>query len=192
MRDPHEASNPAEAQRIAELEHYDRPRFEQAVLPHLNAAYNLARWLTQDDHASEDCVQEAYYRAARYFSSFRGGDGRAWLLGIVRRAVLDWLAKHRGEAPEVYSDDIHGKVDDSLDPSVQVIRKNDQERVRAALAALSAPLREAIVLRELEGLSYREIAAVTETAIGTVMSRISRARVQLQRLLSTDEVRAER
>ncbi|OWK45332.1 sigma-70 family RNA polymerase sigma factor [Fimbriiglobus ruber] len=166
------------------MEPDERRQFERATLPHLDAAYNLARWLTRDDHAAEDVVQEAYYRAARYFGSFRGGDGRAWLLGIVRRASFDWLAKRRSQSAVVFDEDVHDRGDESMDPAFQAIRESDQVRVRQAVEELPPQLREVIVLRELEGMSYQEIATVTETPIGTVMSRLSRGRRQLQERLT--------
>jgi RNA polymerase sigma-70 factor (ECF subfamily) len=166
------------------LETDERTRFEQATVPHLDAAYNLARWLTQDEHAAEDVVQEAYFRAARYFGSFRGGDGRAWLLAVVRRASFDWLAKQQSHAALAFDENLHDRDDESANPAFQAIRQCEQEAVRTAVAELPPQLREAIVLRELEGLSYQEIATVTEVPIGTVMSRISRGRQQLQRRLA--------
>src|SRR5580700_6537727 len=105
------------------LDSDERGRFEQTTLPHLDAAYNLARWLTQDEHAAEDVVQEAYYRAARYFASFRGGDGRAWLLGVVRRASFDWLAKRRSQPALVFDEDIHERSDESSSPEFVAIQK---------------------------------------------------------------------
>jgi RNA polymerase sigma factor (sigma-70 family) len=174
--------------RSPDLEPNERRQFEQATLPHLDAAYNLARWLTRDEHAAEDVVQEAYLRAARYFGSFRGGDGRAWLLGVVRRAAFDWLAKRQTQAAVVFNEDVHDQGDERSNPVFLAIRKCDQESVRQALEELPPPLREVIVLRELEGLSYQDIAVVTEVPIGTVMSRISRGRQQLQeQLLSHPE-----
>jgi RNA polymerase sigma-70 factor (ECF subfamily) len=166
------------------LEADARRQFEQATLPHLDAAYNLARWLTQDEHGAEDVVQEAYYRAARYFDSFRGGDGRAWLLGVVRRASYDWLEKRRTQTAEIYNENVHDPGDESSNPALLAIRQSDQACVRRALTELPVPLREAIVLRELEGLSYQQIAVVAAIPIGTVMSRIARARQQLQRRLA--------
>jgi len=163
----------------------ERRRFELATLPHLDAAYNLARWLTRNEHAAEDVVQEAYYRAARYFGSFRGVDGRAWLLGIVRRASFDWLAKQRGPAAVAFDEHMHDTGDEDSDPAFLAIRQCEQELVRMALEKLPPQLREAVVLRELEGLSYQEIAAVAEIPIGTVMSRLSRGREQLQRQLAS-------
>lgn len=154
------------------------------MVPHIDAAFNLARWLTQDAHAAEDVVQESYLRAARYFHSFHGGDGRPWLLGIVRRTAFDWLGKYRSEAIASYNDETHDRGDDSMNPASLAIREDEQQSVRSALEDLPPQLREAIVLRELEGLSYQEIATVAQVPIGTVMSRISRGRRQLQQRLA--------
>ena len=166
------------------MEPQERRQFDRAMLPHLDAAYNLARWLTRDEHAAEDVVQEAYYRAARYFYSFRGGDGRAWLLGVVRRASFDCLAKQKAQATVAFNEDVHDRGDELSNPEFLAIRKCDQASVREALNLLPPQLREVIVLRELEGLSYREIADVTEIPLGTVMSRLSRGREQLQEQLT--------
>jgi RNA polymerase sigma factor (sigma-70 family) len=167
------------------LEADERRQFEHVTLPHLDAAYNLARWLTQNEHAAEDVVQEAYLRAARYFSSFRGGDGRPWLLGVVRRAAFDWLSKNRGPGVLVFNEELHDRGDESSNPEQLALRKSDQASVRQALEELPLPLREVVVLRELEGLSYQAIAALTEVPIGTVMSRLSRGRQQLQKRLAS-------
>jgi len=167
------------------LEADERRQFEHVTLPHLDAAYNLARWLTQDEHAAEDVVQEAYLRAARYFRSFRGGDGRAWLLGVVRRAAFDWLSKNRGHGVFAFNEEIHDRGDESSNPEQLALRRSEQVSVRQALEDLPLPLREVIVLRELEGMSYQEIATLTELPIGTVMSRLSRGRQQLQRRLAS-------
>jgi RNA polymerase sigma-70 factor (ECF subfamily) len=161
-----------------------RRQYEQATLRHLDAGFNLARWLTRDEHAAEDVVQEACLRAARYFASFRGGDGRSWFLGVVRRVSFDWLARRRAQAAVVFLDDVHDHGDESTNPEFQAVRQCDEAAVRQAIEELQSPLREVIVLRELEGLSYKEIAAVTEVPIGTVMSRLSRARQELQRHLT--------
>ena len=138
----------------------ERRRFEQATLPHLDAAYNLARWLTRDDHAAEDVVQEAFLRAAKFFASFRGGDGRPWLLAVIRRASYDWLQKRRAWAAASFDEGVHDRGDEALNPEHLVIRKADQELLRRALEELLPEFREVIVLRELEGLSYQEIATV--------------------------------
>jgi RNA polymerase sigma factor (sigma-70 family) len=167
-------------QRSADLEPDEQSQFERATLPHLDAAYNLARWLTRDEHAAEDVVQEAYYRAAKYFGGFRGGDGRGWILGVVRRAAFDWLSKRRSQMAVVFDEDVHDQGDESSNPEFLATVKFDQERIRRALEELPPQLREVIVLRELEGLSYQEIATVTEIPMGTVMSRLARGRRQLQ------------
>jgi RNA polymerase sigma-70 factor (ECF subfamily) len=158
----------------------ERRRFERATVPHLDAAYNLARWLTRDEHAAEDVVQEAYLRAAKFFASFRGGDGRPWLLAVVRRASYDWLQKRRTWPAASLNEETHDRGDEALNPEHLVIRKADRELLRQAVEELVPEFREAIVLRELEGLSYQEIATVTGIPVGTVMSRLSRARKQLQ------------
>jgi RNA polymerase sigma-70 factor, ECF subfamily len=164
--------------------------FEKAVLPHLNAAYNLARWLTRNDHDAEDVVQDAYLRALRFFGGFRGDDGRAWLLAIVRNTCYDFLRSHRPqELTEAFDEEVHTTVDDSQSPETALIRRTDQAMVRRALEALPLPLREVIILRELEGLSYKEIADAAGLKIGTVMSRLARARARLQQLLGSDAPR---
>jgi RNA polymerase sigma factor (sigma-70 family) len=157
-----------------------RRRFELLALPHLDAAYNLARWLARDPHAAEDIVQEAFCRAARYFASFRGGDGRTWLLAVVRRAAYDWLTERRAWPAATFDDDALGPADESFDPEHLAVRQADREMLRRALEELPAEFREVTVLRELEGLSYQQIAAVAGVPIGTVMSRLSRARRQLR------------
>jgi RNA polymerase sigma-70 factor (ECF subfamily) len=162
----------------------ERRQFELATLPHLDAAYNLARWLTRNEHAAEDVVQEAYLRAAQYFGSYRGGDGRAWMLGVVRRASYDWLSRRRVQTGIAYNEDVHDRGDESANPEVLALRKCDQVLVRQALEELPTPFREVVVLRELEGMSYQDIAALTETPIGTVMSRLARGRQQLHQRLA--------
>jgi RNA polymerase sigma factor (sigma-70 family) len=162
----------------------ERRRFEQAVLPHLDAAYNLARWLTRDGHAAEDVVQQAFLRAGKFFASFRGGDGRPWLLAVVRRASFDWLRDRRAWAAAPLDETAHDRADEAPGPEHQAIRDADHERLRREIEDLPPEFREAIVLRELEGLSYQEVAEVTGVPVGTVMSRLSRARKRLQRRLA--------
>ena len=163
-------------------------RFERIVMPHLGAGYNLARWLTRNDHDAEDVVQEAYLRAVRSFDRYRGGDPRAWVLTIVRNTCYTWLRKNRaaeaavgGDAGDDGVEEIPG--DPATQPEVRFIRDVDQQLVREALAALPAEFREVLVLRELEGFSYKEIADIVDVPLGTVMSRLARARQRLQQSL---------
>ena len=157
-------------------------RFETLVLPHLDAAYNLARWLARDPHDAEDVVQEACMRALRYIDSLEGGDARPWFLTIVRRAFYDWLERNR-------RDDVLGEPDvaDSIadgggnDPERLLARHDTALALSEAVAALPLQYREVLVLRELEDLSYKEIARVAAIPVGTVMSRLARARALLQR-----------
>jgi len=159
--------------------------FEQAVLPHLDAAYNLARWLTRNDHDAEDVVQEACLRAFKFFSGFRGGDSRKWLLAIVRNAFYDSIHDSRnGELTTEFDEEVHSQASDTLDPESLLLQDADRELVRQALEALPLEFREALVLRELEGLSYKEIAEVARIPLGTVMSRLARARLGLQSYLA--------
>jgi RNA polymerase sigma-70 factor (ECF subfamily) len=157
-------------------------RFEQAMVPHLDAAYNLARWLTGNDADAQDVVQEAYLRALRFFDGFRGGDGRPWLLAVVRRTCFTWLERNRGHRPGALDEEI---VDDHAPCPVDVLVSGENRReVQEALARLPVEHREVLVLREIEGLSYKEIGVVTELPPGTVMSRLSRARERLHADLS--------
>ena len=167
------------------LEPDDRSQFEQATLPHLDAAYNLARWLTQDEHAADDVVQEAYLPhsdTSRASAAATGGPG-CWELFAAPRT--DWLSKWRGHATVSFDEDFHDQADDSPTPDRDAIAKGEQASVRTAFEQLPPPLREAIVLREIEGLSYQQIATVAEIPIGTVMSRLARGREQLQRRLTS-------
>ena len=164
-------------------------RFEEVLLPHLPAAYNLARWLVRNHHDAEDLVQEAYLRAFAAFDGFRGGgDGRAWLLTIVRNTCYTRLKQDRvGELTEVFDEEIHTAEDDSSSPESLLLEQADAGLLREALENLPAEYREAIVLRELEGMSYKEIADVAGVPVGTVMSRLARGRERLQRLLMNSE-----
>ena len=159
--------------------------FNEAVLPHLDAAYNLARWLTRNEHDADDVVQEASLRAFKYWTGFSGRDCRSWLLAIVRNTFYTWL-RQRSIQPELTAD---GEVDDIDDgtpnPESMVLQNADREMLRAALEDLPVELREAIVLREMEGLSYKEIADIAGVPIGTVMSRLARGRKRLQIYLTS-------
>ncbi len=150
------------------------------MMPHFDAAYNLARWLTRRSEDADDVVQEAYLRAYTFFDSFRGGDGRAWLFTIVRNTCYTWLRKKHGqELMTEFDETLHSSPADSSSPEIQHLRRVDAEMIRDGLEKLPAEFREVLVLREMEGLSYKEIAEITGVAIGTVMSRLSRARRRL-------------
>ena len=157
--------------------------FDRTFLPHMDAAYNLARWLVRDDNDAQDIVQEAYLRALRFAGGFRGGDPRAWILAIVRNTAFTWLKRNRSAgAPAEFDESVYtdeGEVGLEAD----AIRKADNAMIRAALDELSDEFRECIVMRDIEGLSYKEIAGVADVPIGTVMSRLARARGKLARSL---------
>jgi RNA polymerase sigma factor (sigma-70 family) len=160
-------------------------RFEEAVVPHLNAAYNLARWLTRNGDDAEDVVQEAYLRAFKSFDGFRGGDERAWLLTIVRNTCYTWLRANRPQERTIsYDEEIHTTENASRNPETLLLENADHQLLKNALEELPLEFREVLVLRELEGLSYKEIAALAGIPVGTVMSRLARARERLQRLSS--------
>jgi RNA polymerase sigma-70 factor (ECF subfamily) len=153
--------------------------FEQVVLPHLDAAYNLARWLAGNDHDAEDIAQEACARAWQFRGGYRGGDSRAWLLAIVRNTACTWLKKNRSRIMVPLDDQEVADVEEAM-ASPPDFHNADVAALRAAVEELPLDFREALVLRELEGLSYKEIADVAEVPLGTVMSRLARARRQLQ------------
>jgi len=160
--------------------------FESAVMPHLDAAYNLARWLTRNDHDAEDVVQESYMRALRYFDRMKGTEGRPWVLGIVRNTCYTWLEKNR-PAELVPLDDMEshpGRDDAALQnavtPEVVLLQSANRKLVNQALEDLPVVFREVIVMREIEDMTYKEIAAVVAIPIGTVMSRLSRGRELLR------------
>jgi RNA polymerase sigma-70 factor, ECF subfamily len=161
-------------------------RFEQAVMPHLNAAYNLARWLMRNQHDAEDAVQDAYLRAFRFFDSFDGQDARAWLLAIVRnrcRTALEQTSRRTAVAE--FDEGKHALDTNAPDPESMTLRKAEVQSLRACIDGLPAEYREVVILRELEQLSYREVATVAAVPVGTVMSRLSRARVRLQECIAS-------
>jgi RNA polymerase sigma-70 factor, ECF subfamily len=163
----------------------DRDRFERLVLVHLDAAFNLARYLVRDPDDAEDVVQEACMRAMRYFASFRGVNGRAWLLAIVRKTCYTLLERRRDRlAASEFDEELHSPEPGMPEPEAQLSRALATEAVRRAVDALPLVFRETVVLRELEGLSYKEIADVTDVPVGTVMSRLARARGLLERALA--------
>jgi RNA polymerase sigma-70 factor (ECF subfamily) len=162
-----------------------RERFEQAVLPHLDAAYSLARWLTRNDQDAQDVTQESFMRAFRFFDGYQGGNMRAWLLTIVRNTCYTWLRQNQPPDSSVeFDEEIHSEESSgSADPEIQVLANADKETLRRALEELPEIFREVLVLREIEGMSYKEIADVASVSLGTVMSRLARARARLRETL---------
>ena len=153
--------------------------FEEAVLPHLDAAYNLARWLSRSDADADDIVQESYLRAFKFFDGFHGGDSRARTLKIVRNTCYSWLQKNRTrEIAAEFDEELHSVECDN--PETILIEKIDGQILKQILDELPLEFREIVVLRELEGLSYKEIAGIADLPLGTVMSRLARARRRLQ------------
>src|ERR1700683_2799706 len=158
--------------------------FEQIVLPHLDAAYNLARWLVRKPQDAEDIVQEAYLRAFKFFGGYQGGDARSWVLKIVRNTSYSFLEKNRpAELAEEFDEEVHTAVVEQPGAETALLQLADSRMLREALDELPVNFREVIVLRELEGMSYKEIAEVTGVPIGTVMSGLARARTQLRERL---------
>ncbi len=165
------------------LDSQERVRFDQIVLPHLDAAFNLARWLLHGRADAEDVAQDAMLRAFRFFRGFHGGDARAWVLQIVRNTCYTWLEKNRPlELSTEFDEELYPQP--GATPETLAIAGDNRERLTRALEDLPPRFREVLVLRELEGCSYKEIAAVTSVPIGTVMSTLARARHRLQRALT--------
>src|ERR1700675_2421714 len=161
------------------------PNFEQAVLPHLDAAYNLARWLMRNQQDAEDVVQEAYLRSFRFFPGFRGGDPRAWLLKIVRNTCYTWLHVNRPlQDPTEFDENLFRPDSCAPNPEEALLQNDSDTLVRKALEKLPPNFREVLILRELEGMSYREIADITGMPAGTVMSSLSRARGRLHQAMT--------
>jgi len=159
--------------------------FEEAVLPHLDAAHNLARWLTRNDADADDVVQEAYLRAFKFFGGFHGADGRSWLLAIVRNTCYTLMQHNRSPELTVSLDDDVPEIESKdLNPEALLLQSADTQMVRQALEDLPVEFREVLVLRELEEMSYREIASITDLPLGTVMSRLARGRKRLQLALT--------
>lgn len=154
--------------------------FNDLILPHLDAAYNLARFLARDPTAADDIVQEAFLRAFRSFAGYRGGDPKSWLLAIVRNCSFSWMKAHRAEAAPAESE---AEPAASEPQEAQLLRAAEIEALRSAIEELAEPFRETLVLRELEELSYKQIAEITGVPVGTVMSRLARARQMLSREL---------
>ena len=167
----------------------DLRRFELLALPHLDAAYNLARWLTRSDHDAQDVVQEASLRALRYFGGLRGDNARPWLMQIVRHTCYSWLKDNRPAEVIAFDDgdDAWQNVPASADdePQAVALRAADRAQINKALAALPVAFREVLVLRELEDLSYKDIAQIVDIPVGTVMSRLARARALMRDALNS-------
>jgi RNA polymerase sigma-70 factor (ECF subfamily) len=157
--------------------------FELLMLPHLDAAHNLARWLLRNGRDAEDMVQEAYLRAFKSFGEFHGSDGRAWLLTIVRNTCYTWLKKNR-DLTTPFDEEIHTSDYEASTPATILQQCEDGELVRDAIEELPVDFREILVLRHLEGCSYKEIARITQLAPGTVMSRLARARQKLKECIA--------
>lgn len=162
----------------------DAERFERTVMPHLDDAYSLACYLLGDEHAAQDVVQDASLRALRYLRSYREGDARAWFLAIVRNCCHDWRRRERGTRAAIpLSDSMAESIPDAAEADAAAVAQSERARIRSAVHALPSEFREAIVLREVQGLTYDEISRVVGVPIGTVMSRLARARQRLASVL---------
>lgn len=161
--------------------------FEEVLWPHLRGAYNVARWLSGNDQDAEDIVQESFTKAFQAADGFRGGDARSWLLAIVRNTALNFIQRRRPKLEVEWSDKVAEPADRTPGAEVQLIEQTRRNRVRSAIEQLPNEFREALVLREIEGLSYKEIAAVLKAPLGTVMSRLSRARALLMQELIAEK-----
>jgi RNA polymerase sigma-70 factor (ECF subfamily) len=158
--------------------------FEEQMLPHLDAAYNLARWLMRNEEDAEDVVQESFMRAFRFFGSFQGGNARAWLLRIVRNTSYTWLEQDRRMQSTEFDDELCSPDENTVDPEQAMLRSDRGRLLREALEKMATDYREVLILREIEGMSYKEISDVIGVPVGTVMSRLSRARLGLRRALA--------
>jgi len=167
-------------------------RFEEIVLPHLSAAFNYARWLTRNDADAEDVVQDACVRAVRFFPSLRDDDARGWLFAIVRNTWYSRVSRRAGAAELPLDSTTDNPADSALDPEARLLQQLAIARVREALEQLPVDFREVLVLREIEGMSYKEIAALVRVPIGTVMSRLARARDRLSAVLKPPSLSMER
>ncbi len=168
------------------LSSQEMERFSESVLPYLDAAHNLARYLLRDPHEAEEAVQESFLRAIRHFDGFRGSDGRAWLLSIVRNTCFTQLRRRRSGGERIeFDEELHSPHEEGSEPEAVLASALTATSVRDGLNQLAVEFREVLMLRELEGLSYKEIAQVAGVPIGTVMSRLARARKQLLLVLGS-------
>jgi RNA polymerase sigma factor (sigma-70 family) len=161
-------------------------QFDQTIWPHSRAAYNFARWMVHNDHDAEDILQESLLKALQAIHTMRGADARPWLLAIVRNTAINFINRKQPAMETNWSDSIERHPDTALDPESSLIAESRRDRVRSAIARLQPEFREALVLREIEGLAYKEIGFVLRIPIGTVMSRLSRARDLLAQELHTE------
>jgi RNA polymerase sigma-70 factor (ECF subfamily) len=159
--------------------------FEETILPHLKSAHNLARWLTRNEDDAQDVVQEAYLRAFRFFDGFKGGDGKAWLLAVVRNTCLTWRRRQKSAQADVAFDETAHGPDRAVTAEAGLVEAANLAPLRNCIESLPAEYREIIIMRELEELSYREIAGIAAIPIGTVMSRLARARKRLEECVSS-------
>jgi RNA polymerase sigma-70 factor (ECF subfamily) len=160
--------------------------FDAVVVPHLDAGYRLARWLMRDEHDAEDVVQEASLRAFRYFRTFCGGDGRAWFHRIVRNTCYGWRRHRLGALTDSFDEEKHSSARPQADPETLLLQTDDVASITRAMSSLPDRLHQVLVLREVEDLSYRELAEVIGVPVGTVMSRLSRAREALRGAMSNE------
>lgn len=166
--------------------------FQAVVIPHINSAFNLARWLTHGHADAEDIVQEAYLRAFKFFDSFHGEDGRVWLLGIVRNTFYTWYQQNKGQSQYTqFQEELHSSIEesdllDAANPERILIQKDSQRLLQQAMRELPIEFREVMVMRELEDLSYKQIADIIQIPMGTVMSRLGRGRKQLAVILAAN------
>ena len=171
-------------------EHEKLSHFEQAILPHMDAAHNLARWLARNEQDAQDVVQEAYLRAFRFFGGYRGGNSRAWLLKIVRNTFYTWAQQNRmQQISEPFDEQLHAVESDDANPETALVKKADSQLVRRALEELPIEFREALVMRELEGMSYSEMGKILNQSLGGIRTTLFRARQHLKkRLLEQNSV----
>jgi RNA polymerase sigma-70 factor, ECF subfamily len=180
------ATRLAARREVTVFEAHETPNFQQAILPHLDAAYNLARWLMRNEHDAQDAVQEAYLRAFRFFPGFRGGDGRAWLMKIVRNTCNTLLHANRlPQSADEFDENVFPPDTRALSPEEVMLQDGSVSLVRKAVENLPPNIREILVLREIEGMSYREIADIAGIPLGTVMSTLSRGRTRLRAALTS-------
>jgi RNA polymerase sigma-70 factor (ECF subfamily) len=167
--------------------------FEECILPHLNAAYNLARWLTRNEHDAQDVVQESYLRAFRFFDGYRGGDGKSWLMAVVRNTCATWRRhESRDLSSEPFDEMAHSANRQTQNQEEKLVDSSRMSVLRNCIERLPVEFREVIVLRELEEMSYREISEVASLPVGTVMSRLSRARKRLEECASGSKMGGEK